>query len=577
MRRVALWQAYLLAGAALTALYALVAPLKGSGPVFNLLGLSPVIAIVVGVHRHRPAARAPWWLLAGAQALFWAGDLYTYTYPRVFGGDVPFPSPGDAMYLAVYPLQMAGLLLLVRRRNPEGDRAGVIDSLIITVGLSLLSWIGLIAPSLHAHDLTDVQKLVSIAYPLGDILLLAAAIRLTVDKGRRQGSFFLLAGSIVALLVTDFAYGLVTLAGNYHNQVILDVGWLTYYLLWGAAALHPSMRGLDRPAPERAARLSAGRLLLLTAASLVAPVVEIVLSSGPANTDLLVIIAASMVLFGLVVARMADLVRQQERSMARERTLTAAGAALVAATQREEIHRAALDAARALTACDAPVLLCGVDADNVEVVASEPPGARLPAADGPALRLPLAVRGETRGMLIVDAPAPRPVRGSLRALASHVPNCYLRGSLNRPKPALQRGFRCIGAPGFEPGTSPTRTVRATRLRHAPRRLSLAAARVPVAEGRAQGFESLDLLGGDVAAREANRDADLLEVAAAAVAARDVALEALAGPARHCSLEVLRDQLDHLDARQLSGHGPSPSSRCSSAARTFERARCSRTR
>src|SRR5436305_2100766 len=26
---------------------------------------------------------------------------------------------------------------------------------------------------------------------------------------------------------------------------------------------------------------------------------------------------------------------------------------------------------------------------------------------------------------------------------------------------------CIGAPGFEPGTSPTRTERATRLRHAP--------------------------------------------------------------------------------------------------------------
>ncbi len=31
----------------------------------------------------------------------------------------------------------------------------------------------------------------------------------------------------------------------------------------------------------------------------------------------------------------------------------------------------------------------------------------------------------------------------------------------------------IGAPGFEPGTSPTRTVRATRLRHAPRPLSIA--------------------------------------------------------------------------------------------------------
>ena len=33
--------------------------------------------------------------------------------------------------------------------------------------------------------------------------------------------------------------------------------------------------------------------------------------------------------------------------------------------------------------------------------------------------------------------------------------------------ALTRGSQHIGAPGFEPGTSPTRTVRATRLRHAP--------------------------------------------------------------------------------------------------------------
>jgi integrase len=36
------------------------------------------------------------------------------------------------------------------------------------------------------------------------------------------------------------------------------------------------------------------------------------------------------------------------------------------------------------------------------------------------------------------------------------------------KPPSQRGFLGIGAPGFEPGTSPTRTVRATRLRHAPK-------------------------------------------------------------------------------------------------------------
>src|SRR3954454_8867332 len=39
---------------------------------------------------------------------------------------------------------------------------------------------------------------------------------------------------------------------------------------------------------------------------------------------------------------------------------------------------------------------------------------------------------------------------------------------SRPPAHCVAGGRYIGAPGFEPGTSPTRTARATRLRHAPR-------------------------------------------------------------------------------------------------------------
>ena len=69
----------------------------------NVLGLSPVIAIVAGVLRHRPAARAAWLLLAAGSALFWFGDLYTYGYAMVRESEVPFPSPGDGSYLAMYP------------------------------------------------------------------------------------------------------------------------------------------------------------------------------------------------------------------------------------------------------------------------------------------------------------------------------------------------------------------------------------------------------------------------------------------------------------------------------------------
>ena len=59
IRAVPLWQAYLAVGAFVSALYVWVPPFAGSGPVFNLLGLSPVIAIIVGVRRYRRSAPGP--------------------------------------------------------------------------------------------------------------------------------------------------------------------------------------------------------------------------------------------------------------------------------------------------------------------------------------------------------------------------------------------------------------------------------------------------------------------------------------------------------------------------------------
>ena len=374
--RAAAWQLLLAGGSLLCALYVWVPPFKGSGPVMNVLGLLPVLAILAGVRRYRPAAKRSWLFFALGFALFWLGDLYTYSYPRVFGGEVPFPSIGDGMYLLVYPALMIGLLSLVRRRNPQGDRPGLIDALIMTLGLALVSWVALIAPYIHDDTMDVFAKLVSIAYPAGDILLLAAAIRLAVDGGRRGPAFGFLSASIIALLVTDFVYGVVTLSGAYDGQVILDVGWIGFYLLWGAAALHPSMRELSEPAPGHAPRLSPIRLALLTFATLIAPAVEIVGEIRRGDVDLLVIVLASVVLFILVVARMAGLVRQEERSSARQRVLSGAGSALVGATERDELYAAAMRAAGELCpgATSAFALL---EDGELRIVAAHGPAAEL--------------------------------------------------------------------------------------------------------------------------------------------------------------------------------------------------------
>ena len=339
-----LWWIFLAFGTLMCGLYEFVPPLKGSGPVINGLGLYGVVGIVVGIRVHRPRAQLAWWCFAVGLLLFWMGDLYTYSYPKLFGADVPFPSPGDAIYLAVYPALMVGLVLLVRRRNHRADSPGAIDAIIMTLGLSLVSGMLLIAPYVHDQTLGLVPKLVSIGYPMGDIILLAGAIRLAVDAGKRRPAFYLLIASIITLLSTDFVYGLLTLHSSYDHQVWLDAGWIFFYLLWGAAALHPSMQELSEVESDRRPRLTWLRLAMLAGASLTAPALELAKVIPTHNGDLLFVIGASVVLFSLVVGRMTGLIREREKSVARERALSAAGGLLVAATEPREILIAALQA-----------------------------------------------------------------------------------------------------------------------------------------------------------------------------------------------------------------------------------------
>jgi diguanylate cyclase (GGDEF)-like protein/PAS domain S-box-containing protein len=363
------WWIYLAVGSLVCLLYVSASPLKGSGPVINGLGLSGVLAVIAGIRMYRPPASIAWWFFVAGLLLFWMGDVYTYSYPKLFGADVPFPSPGDAMYIAVYPVLMTGLLILVRRRNKRADGPGLIDSLIMTLGLGLLSYVLLIAPYVHDPKLTLLPKLVSIAYPVGDIILLAAAIRLAVDAGSRRAAFYLLIGSIGTLFSTDFAYGIVTLNNAYTHQLSLDVGWIFFYLLWGAAALHPSMGALSEAAPRREQHFTPFRLVLLAGATLVAPVLEIIKAPSGAGSDVIVIIAASIVLFGLVVGRMWGLVRQREKSVGRERALTAAGGLLVAATSLQQTEAAGLRAVAELAGPGTEARLCRTAGDQFRVSA----------------------------------------------------------------------------------------------------------------------------------------------------------------------------------------------------------------
>ena len=140
-----------------------------------------------------------------------------------------------------------------------------------------------------------------------------------------------------------------------------------FYLLWGAAALHPSMRHLADRAPDQETRLTRARLILLGAASLILRLFGPSSCSARKRPTCGSPSISTTFLFVLVVARMAGLVRRQEQSTLREKALRNVGASLVTATNRESIYAATLQAARALVGDEAGLLLVATEADHPDI------------------------------------------------------------------------------------------------------------------------------------------------------------------------------------------------------------------
>ena len=303
------WAWYPAIAGVVCALY-LAGPLN-SGPVFNAIGASAAIAVLAGASRRRPGGHAGWELIALSLMVFVAGDTLAYNYGPLFGGELPFPSVADVFYLAMYPCLVAGLVLLVRAGDPTRDRGALIDALVVTVGLGTLAWVFLMAPYAHDGTLSVLTKAVSLAYPMMDLLLLAMCARLMLGGAWRYPAAVILATALTALLATDSVYGWALLHGGYETGGLLDAGWLAFYLLLGTAALHPSQRRLVTRAPHPEARLTRRRLALLAATSLVAPVVQLVRSFLELPREPVISVAAGII-FLLVLARLAGMVRLQE-------------------------------------------------------------------------------------------------------------------------------------------------------------------------------------------------------------------------------------------------------------------------
>jgi diguanylate cyclase (GGDEF)-like protein/PAS domain S-box-containing protein len=344
--------------------------------LWGAMGIGGAAAVVLGTMRNRPRHRLPWILVAMALGTFISGDITYDVLTKYLHESNPFPSVADVFYLLTYPLAAAGLVGLVRARRQERDLGALLDALIVTAGAALLSWIFLIQPYVHARGMSYVTKAVSIAYPLGDIIFLCLLVRLLAGGGLRNASLRFLTAGAVGVLVADCVYGWIQLNGNWKVGGPTDLGWVAFYVLWGAAALHPSMRALTEKQPQRSRHISVSTLVALSVATLAGPLLLVwrVLVDGQAR-DVGIIAAVTALEFVLVMARMSGLARAQAVLARREHALREFGERLVAATELEEVLAAAMAAVDAMIGTSATAcILTRLDGPTERVVLSEPAG-----------------------------------------------------------------------------------------------------------------------------------------------------------------------------------------------------------
>ncbi|MEV6600759.1 EAL domain-containing protein [Actinoplanes sp. NPDC051346] len=395
------------------------------------IGLSGVAGILLGVRLHQPERRAAWYLLAAALLFFSAGDTFGFlALDPTNPGWIAVVS--DVLYILVYPLLAGGLVLFVRARSGDRNRAALLDGLVPTVSLGLLCWIWLIAPYTRATDLTLVEKTISIAYPLGDVLALAMMLRLLSVPGRKPPAAVMLCVGVVGVLVSDVVYGLARLDNAWNVGGPIDLGWVVFYAAMGLAAMHPSMTWLSANS-TLATPVSARwrRLTLMTVAALIAPGVLITEHFTGGVVDAPVIAAGSAALVLLVMARVGGLLTDQRRANHRERALRQVAAALAAAATTDDVLDAVRDAIATILPPDEPyTLLTGeptpVSGDDdpadleVRLVSTDPGTAGFPCALHAALIVPGTPARSIAIQLAARVGTLRTVRPAMQALFTQV-------------------------------------------------------------------------------------------------------------------------------------------------------------
>jgi diguanylate cyclase (GGDEF)-like protein len=207
--------------------------------VYDAVVLGAGLACLVRASAFGPERRA--WILIGAAILSWgAAEVYWAIF--IEGNpNAPYPSPADVGYLLFYPLAYAGLALLVRARAHEINWRLWMDGAIAALGTAALGAAFVFDFVAGKTEGTPLQIATTLAYPLGDILMVAMVVGVVALTGWRPGrTWSLLLAGLSALVIADIAYTLQSTGEALPEGNWIDPIYLVAAVCLGAAVWQPT-------------------------------------------------------------------------------------------------------------------------------------------------------------------------------------------------------------------------------------------------------------------------------------------------------------------------------------------------
>jgi diguanylate cyclase (GGDEF)-like protein len=356
------WLVYLSLGVAAIGTYYML-PRAGvaQGVLLTAVNATASAAAFRAAARTTGRQRTVWGFLGISMALASLANGTYYAIPLITGHAVPFPHLVDVAWLLTYPCYGVALYVLAKQRRRDERRGNALDSTLVIVAGAALMWIFIIDPIVNTSGLTLPAHIVSVFYPIGDLIVFAMLVRIVVGGSRTGGATQLLLASFVALLAADVVYAVELGKGLYAYGGPTDGLWMASYLLIGAAALHPHARTLPRPAAASGQRVTKARLAFLSGSALVGPILLMV--NMRVEHDFF-LACVSGVSFLLVMARVTGLNRALA-SMSTELETRAITDSLTGLVNREHLQ-SHID--QSITHTDSDVGLLLIDLDDFKAV-----------------------------------------------------------------------------------------------------------------------------------------------------------------------------------------------------------------